>query len=261
MPDVRMNRQLPVAANIAIAIGLVVLLVLFNAIGILRPLEGLVGLTLEPITKTLQIRGKSNLEKENAQLQEKVGDLEGQLAELKEAKLENDALRNQLGFAQSGDYQLAQARIISQDPTNYQQVLTTDRGSSSGIKHGMVAVTGGLLVGRVIDTTPSTAKVQLITDFSSAVPVLDQETRATGLISGTRGFGLKLEMVPQTDQLKEGDTLITSGFGGEYPKGLVVGRVGKVTKRDSDVFQSAEVRPSADFRKLESLFIITGQKS
>lgn len=256
-----MNKQLPVAANIAIAVGVVVLLVLLNAIGILKPIEGLVGLTLEPITKTLQISGKSALEKENASLQQKVGELEGQLAELKEAKLENDALRQQLGFAQSGDYQLAQARIISQDPTNYQQVLTIDRGSSSGIKNGMVTVSGGQLVGRVVDTTPSTAKVQLITDFSSAVPALDQDTRATGVVSGTRGFGLKLEMVPQTDQLKEGNTLITSGFGGEYPKGLVIGQVGKITKRDSDVFQSAEVRPAADFRKLESLFIITGQGS
>ncbi|MSU76094.1 rod shape-determining protein MreC [Patescibacteria group bacterium] len=256
-----MNRQLPVAANIAIAVGLVVLLVLLNAIGILKPIESIVGLTLEPITKTLQIRGKSSLEKENADLQQKVGDLEGQLAGLKEAKLENDALRNQLGFAQTGNYKLTQASIISQDPTNYQQILTIDRGSSSGIKKDMVAVTGGLLVGRIVDTTPSTAKVQLITDFSSAVPVLDQETRASGLVHGARGFGLELEMVPQTDQLKENDTLITSGFGGEYPKGLVVGNVGKVTKRDPDVFQSAEVRPAADFRKLESVFIITGQKS
>lgn len=256
-----MNRQLSITATIAIAVGLVVLLVLLNAIGLLRPVQSVVGLVLEPITKTLQIRGKSSLEKENADLREQVATLEGDVAQREEAKIENDALRAQLGFAQSGNYELVRGQIISQDPSNYQQLLTIDRGSSSGIKKDMIAVTGGVVVGKVFDTTPSTAKIQLITDFSSAVPVLDQNTRATGLVHGTRGFGLALEMVPQTDSLQAGDTLITSGFGGDYPKGLVVGTVGTVKKRDADVFQTAEIRPAADFRKLESLFVITGQKS
>ncbi len=256
-----MNRQLSLATTIAIAVGLVVLLVLLNAIGLLRPVQSVVGLALEPVTKTLQIRGKSDLEKENADLRDEVATLKGEVAAREESKIENDALRAQLGFAQSGNYELVRGEIISQDPSNYQQLLTIDRGSSSGIKKDMVAVTGGVVVGKIVDTTPSTAKVQLITDFSSAVPVLDQATRATGLVHGTRGFGLALEMVPQTDTLQAGDALITSGFGGDYPKGLVVGTVGTVKKRDADVFQTAEVRPAADFRKLESLFVITGQKS
>lgn len=255
-----MNRQSSVFSTIAIAAGLVVVLVLLNAIGLLRPVQSLVGLVLEPVTKTLQVSGKSQLEKDNAALRERVATLEGEVAQREEAKIENDALRAQLGFAQSGNYRLVHGQIISQDPTNYQQVLTIDRGSSAGIKPGMVAVTGGVVVGTVVGTTPSTAKIQLITDFSSAVPVLDQNTRATGLVHGTRGFGLALEMVPQTDQLAAGDTLITSGFGGDYPNGLVVGTVGQVKKRDADVFQTADIRPATDFRKLESLFIITGQK-
>lgn len=250
-----------VVTTAAIAAGLIILLVLLNAIGLLRPVQSLVGLVLEPVSKTLQISGQSGLEKENADLRGQVAQLKGEVAQREEAKIENDALRAQLNFAQSGNYNLVRGQIISQDPTNYQQVLTMDRGSSSGIKKGMIAVTGGVVVGTVVDTTPSTAKVQLITDFSSAVPVLDQNTRATGLVHGTRGFGLALEMVPQTDQLQAGDTLITSGFGGDYPKGLVVGTVGQVKKRDADVFQTAEIRPAADFRKLEALFVITGQKS
>lgn len=233
-------------------------LVVGGAVGLLKPIQGLVGLALEPVATAVQISGRSELEHKNRELQDKVAHLTTELAEHEEAAIQNEALRAQLGFAQESEFKLAQARIISQDPTNYQQVLTVDRGSGAGIKKGMVAVTRGLLVGRVIATTPSTAKVRLITDFRSAVPVLDQQTRASGLTRGGRGFGLNLEMVPQTDALRKDDVLITSGFGGEYPKGLVVGTVDRVEKQDTDVFQAAEVRPAVDFRRLEDLFVIIG---
>lgn len=255
-----MNRQPSLPTNVLVGAGVLLVLVLLNAVGFLRPVQSIVGVVLEPITKTLQVRGKSTLEKENADLRAQVNELTAEVAKREEAKLQNDALKAELNFVQSNDYKLAEARIISQDPTNYQQYFTIDRGSAGGIQKGMVAVTQGILIGRVIDTTPSTAKVYLITDFASAVPVVDQQTRASGVIRGQRGFGLLLEMVPQTDSLKSGDTLITSGFGGDYPRGLVVGTVGDVKRRDADVFQSAEVRPSADFRRLESVFIITGNK-
>jgi rod shape-determining protein MreC len=189
-----------------------------------------------------------------------VAQLKADQASKEEALRLNAALRSQLNFAQQNNYQLTGADIISQDPTNYKQYLTINKGSNSGIQKGQVVVSGGLVVGRITETTPGTAKVYLITDFNSAVPALDQATRATGLVRGDRGFGLKLEMVPQTDQLKEGDVLITSGFGGDYPKGLVIGTVGEVKQRAADVFQSAAVNPAVDFRKLEEVFVITGQK-
>ncbi|MDP9212262.1 MAG: rod shape-determining protein MreC [bacterium] len=255
-----MGRRRNLPGNTPLIVGAVAVLVLGGAIGLLRPLEGLVGLMLEPVAKAVQITGKSDLERENAELQKEIGELRSELAKREEAVLENDALKAQLGFAEDSGYALTEADIISQDPTNYQQVLTIDRGSSAGIKKGMVAVTQGLLVGQVVATTPSTAKVRLITDFGSAVPALAQQTRASGLIRGGRGFGLELEMVPQTDELRAGDTLLTSGFGTDYPKGLVVGTVDRVEKHDTDVFQTAEVKPAVDLRRLERLFIITGRR-
>lgn len=254
-----MNRQGP-QATVLIAAGILAGLMLLNLVGLLKPIQGLVGLVLEPVTSTLQIGSQGKLARENEELQKKVNELTAEVARREEAARINDALRSQLNFAQSNNYKLTEASIISQDPTNYKQFLTIDRGSSSGIQKGMVAVTQGLLVGRVTETTPSTAKVYLITDYNSAVPVIDQQTRASGLVRGERGFGLVLEMVPQTEQLKSGDSIITSGFGGDYPKGLVVGTIGDVNQRPSDVYQSAEIRPAVDFRKLESVFIITGNQ-
>jgi rod shape-determining protein MreC len=253
------ERKRPLTERLPLVAVVFAVLVVGGAIGILKPIQGLVGLALEPVAKAVQISGRSGLEKKNQELEDEVAQLKTELAKREEAAIQNDALKDQLGFAQESGFKLAQAEIISQDPTNYQQVLTIDRGSGAGIKKDMVAVTRGLLVGRVIATTPSTAKVRLITDFRSAVPVLDQQTRASGITRGGRGFGLNLEMVPQTDELRKDDVLITSGFGGEYPKGLIVGTVDTVEKRDTDVFQTAEVRPAVDFRRLEDLFIIVGR--
>jgi len=244
------------ALAVFVLIGVAVLLL--SLVGLLRPLENLVAFVLKPVTKVFHLDDSNQANQEVADLKDQVATLQGQLAQREEARLQNDALRAQLGFAQANNYRLAQGRVVGQDPTNYQQVVTIDRGSSGGISKGMVAVSGGLLVGKVIDTTTSTAKVYLITDFNSAVPALDQQTRASGVVQGTRGYGLTLEMVQQTDQLKSGDTLVTSGFGGDYPAGLVVGVIGDIKRRDTDVFQTAQVRPAVDFRKLESVYIILG---
>ena len=255
-----MNRRNP-QSTVIYAILILVVFLVANLVGLLKPLEYLVGVALEPVSRAVNVGNDSKLKKENEELTAKVGDLESQLASLQEAKLQNDALRAQLNFVQTTGYQLVHANIISQDPTNYQQFFTIDRGTSSGIERGMTVISQGLLVGRIIETTPTSAKVYLITDYNSAVPVLAQSTRASGIVRGQRGFGLLLDMVPQTEGLQTDDTLITSGFGGDYPKGLVVGRVGEIRKRDAEVYQTAEIRPAVDFRKLESVFIITGTKS
>lgn len=256
-----MNRYTSPRAVVAMAVTLFAGLLLLNTIGGLRPLQNAVGFIFTPVTKLVGgitgLGSDSNLTKQNKELQAKVDELTAEVAKREEAKLQNDALRAQLNFSQSNNFSVAQANIISQDPTNFQQFFTIDRGSRGGIEQGMVVVSQGLLVGRVIETTATTAKVYLITDYNSAIPVIAQQTRATGLIRGQRGFGLMLDMVPQTDQLKEGDTLVTSGFGGDYPRGLVIGTVGEIKRRDTDVFQTATVRPAVDFRKLELVFVIT----
>lgn len=249
-----MNRRHP-ATNLAIGLGALVLLILLNAIGILKPFESLVSAAIKPVAG---IFGGSESDSQTEELQAKVDALTAEVARREEAKRENDSLRAELNFAQANNYRLTRANIISQDPSNFQQFFTLDRGSSDGIQKGMTVVKQGLLVGRILETTATTAKVYLITDYNSAVPALAQETRASGVVRGERGFGLELQMVPQTEPLKAGDMVITSGFGGDYPRGLVIGTVGEIRQKDAEVFQSAVLRPAVDFRKLDAVFVITG---
>ena len=252
-----MNRG-GLTGTVLITVATVVILIIINAIGLLKPVGAVVGLALKPVTAVFSLGSSSKLSEENERLREENSQLRADAAKREEDLRLNTALRNQLSFVQSNNFKVVGADIISQDPTNYKQFLTIGKGSSSGIQKGQTVVSGGLLVGRVTDTTPTTAKVYLITDYNSAVPVLDQATRATGVIRGDRGFGLKLEMVAQTDQLKPGDTVVTSGFGGEYQKGLVIGTIGEVNQQAADVFQSASINPAVDFRRLEEVFVITG---
>lgn len=253
-----MNRGNPLRP-IGIAVGILLILTVLNAVGALRPVQSLVGLILKPVVAVFNLPD-SDQTQENAELQAKVNELTAEVARREEAKRENDSLRSELNFAQANNYKLTRANIISQDPSNFQQFFTLDRGSGDGIKKGMTVVSQGLLVGRILETTATTAKVYLITDYNSAVPALTQETRASGLVRGQRGFGLELEMVAQTDQLKAGDTVITSGFGGDYPRGLVIGTITDIRQKDAEVFQSSVLRPAVDFRKLDAVFVITGTR-
>ncbi len=100
-------------------------------------------------------------------------------------------------------------------------------------------------------------KVLLITDPSSSVAALIQSSRAPGIVSGHLGRELTMNYLPQEETVNVGDVVLTSGMGGDHPKGLVIGQVVEVHRRDIDPFQEALVRPAVNFDKLENVLVIT----
>ena len=130
--------------------------------------------------------------------------------------------------------------------------------TNDGVRTDMVVVTWRGLVGRVIQANPTSSKVLLLTDVNSSVSVRIQDpaSRATGVVRGTADSGLLLEHVPQQDKLDQDQLVITSGLGGVYPEGLVVGKVVRVQRKDVDVFQEAVVQPAVDVDKLERLYVL-----
>jgi rod shape-determining protein MreC len=123
---------------------------------------------------------------------------------------------------------------------------------------GMPAVSGGaVLVGRIAQVGPRTAKVELLTDPDSSVAALLQTSRVTGLVVGQPDGTLRMEYIPQEENIDVGDIVLTSGLGGVMPKGLVIGQVTEVQKLDYALFQTAIVRPAIDFSRLELLLVIT----
>lgn len=198
------------------------------------------------------------LQKENAELKNNVNRLQAEVAQLSEAKKENDSLKKQLGFVQVANLNYEPAEVIAFDPSNIRGMVTINKGSKSSIRVGMAAISDGFLIGRVSEVFENTAKIQLLTDPTSAIPVTVQGLNTNGIAKGQIGFGLSMEKIPQGEQIKEGDTIISSGLGGEIPRGLVLGKVEKIHREENSLFITADVRPSADLGTLYRLIIIKG---
>jgi rod shape-determining protein MreC len=250
-----------------IAIGLLVL----HEGGQLQPVEDVLQTVLSPIERAVSglfsgvgdlfgaVRDLRELRDHNAALETANQDLLTQIASLRGQQSENTLLRQLLNFTQENpQYQYQTAAIISRDPSPYLKFITLNAGSREGLRPGMPVVTGGaVLVGRVDQVGLRSCKVQLLTDVSSAVNVRLQTAGVSGLAAGQADGSLLMQYIPLDAELAANDIALTSGLGGNLPRGLVVGQVIGVEKRDVDLFQSARLRLAADYERLTVLLIIT----
>jgi rod shape-determining protein MreC len=124
------------------------------------------------------------------------------------------------------------------------------------VQVGTVAVAPQGLLGRVVAAGVNFCRILLVNDSSSSVNVLLQSSRATGVTSGQFGGVLLMKYIPQGEVIRLGDMVLTSGMGGNFPKGLVVGQVSQVRQKDIELFQEAVVESLIDFRGLEVVYLI-----
>ncbi len=256
----------------------VVLLVL-SSTGRMGPVEGAMGAVARPFLTAFNdigrqvdnvaatVRDLSTMRTENRRLTSLVDTLTIDNARLAEVQTENQQLRELLRFRQLNpyyDFRGGQviARVISRGPTNYLSALSIDLGSDQGIAEGMPVVTERGLVGRIQKVGPTTATVLLITDPSSGVQsmIKRENSRAVGVVNGQAGAQPVMDYIAQEADVAVGDEVETSGLGGNFPKGLTIGQVIEVKKRDFDMYQQAVVRPTVDFNRLEFVLVITNFK-
>ena len=243
--------------------------------GLLRPLEGAASVVVVPLQYAVQgmVRGLGDLVRapyvlqqlrgENQRVQGQVDELIYQLTLLREIELENKNLRDLLNMReQSPDIlgpgaDLLFAEVIGRDPSNLLRFIVIDRGSRDGLKEGMPVMTARGLVGQLREVRPSSAKVMLLTDPSSAINALVQRSRATGIVEGQTGTNLVLRYLPQTAGIaQEGDLVLTSGLGGHLPRRLLIGEIVEVRRSDVEMFQEARLRPAVDLDRLETVIVV-----
>ncbi|MBX3015438.1 MAG: rod shape-determining protein MreC [Caldilineaceae bacterium] len=181
---------------------------------------------------------------------------------LREVEHENAEMRSLLQFAQTRpglELRGAQivARVIGQESTNFLDYIEIDLGARHNIAVGMPVVTEQGLVGRISEVNDATSKVLLITDPSSAVNAILQNSRLNGVIRGAPNGDLLMDFIPQGPVFRVGEVVLTSGIGIRFPKGIPIGQVIERRQRDIDIFQQAVVRPSIDFSSLELVAIVT----
>jgi rod shape-determining protein MreC len=203
-------------------------------------------------------RDVATLRQMNSDLQNKVSSLETQLIQLQEQLREAQVLYALLDFARARpENQYVAASVIGRDPVPFLRFIQIDKGSDDGIRHGMPVVTQQGLIGRIDAVTAGAARVQLITDANVNVNVRLQTSGVDAMLTGSVTGEVTLNMVPQDVVLKPGELILTSGLGGNYPPGIVVGQVVTVRKRENDLFQTASIQPAVDLTNMPAVLVIT----
>jgi rod shape-determining protein MreC len=192
---------------------------------------------------------------ENVALRAHVRQLTQQLDRATETELENARLRKLLEFRETLHGDVLTARVIGQDATGLARTLVIDHGERDGIKKGAPALAPEGVVGQVFLASRHSARILLISDHNSGVDALVQRTRARGIVQGTADGGCGLKYVKRTEDVQVGDTVVTSGIDGVFPKGLPIGRIVSIDKRGQGLFQYAEVAPRVDFEQLEEVLV------
>ncbi len=198
------------------------------------------------------------VQKENEALKNEINGYKAQIVLLNGLSVENEKLRSALYFrSRSFIPRLLPAEIIGRSGSNWFNVVEINRGSEDKVAPDCAVINEEGLVGRVFEASRFSSKVLLITDPSSAVSVVDAETGDMGIASGNAMGPLRILYISATAAIKEGDRIATSGMSDIFPKGVTVGVVRSVSKKDYDIFQKVSVGTAVNFSRLDKVFVIT----
>jgi rod shape-determining protein MreC len=196
--------------------------------------------------------------KENDSLKNTVQALTEENNQLLEETRLGERLKQTVAYKNVAPFSTTVARIQAFSIDRWSRTLTIAKGSGDGIAIDMAAITHLGIAGRVIEVTQHTSRVLLSTDPRSNIEAIVQRTRVKGVVEGNSTNGLALKYIRELDDVNLGDRIVTSGFSGLFPKGLVIGEVVKIEKGKDNFFKSVQVEPSVSFKKLEEVLIVTG---
>jgi rod shape-determining protein MreC len=201
------------------------------------------------INSLKSIQGENEfLKKENMRLR-----LENDM--LLQARKENLRYRDMLGFIRDHEFPMTMAEVIARSPGRLQTVFVINRGAEDSIKVNMPVLTSKGLVGRISKVFPGHSHVKLLTDPVVKVSVLENSSRTVGILESPDSYRIRV-VLPRHAMVQKGDTLVTSGFGGIFPKGILVGRITDFKKGDLEVVKHALVKLFQDLDYVEEVFVI-----
>lgn len=200
------------------------------------------------------------LRERNAELETTLAQLQGELIQLREVSSDYERLVGLLEYTSSTtDREYITADVIGQDQYAFVRSIIINKGTRDGIAVGMPVVTDLGLVGRVFKVSANAAQVQLITDQNSFVSGRLQTSRAEGSVQG-RGLeagDLRMQYIELDATITEGDLVVTSGLGGNFPPDLVIGQVTSVQNLEFELWQESQVTSLVDFDTVEFVLVVT----
>lgn len=235
--------------------------------------EDVVGVVVSPIQKIFFSIGKNaqnfiqfiteikTLKQQNERYLREIDELKEENRKLQALKDENERLREMLGLKDRFDkFEIIGAQIIAKEPGNWFNVFTIDKGTADGLQKNSAVITSKGLVGHIYEIGINRAKVISVIDSNSAVSGLIVRTRDIAVVKGDLTLqkdGLcKMSYISKDADIIPGDLIETSGLGGIYPKGLLIGKIKATKKEPYEISKYAIVEPVVDFKRLEEVFVI-----
>lgn len=207
------------------------------------------------------VRGLGGLAAENQRMAAEIARLLGEVRDLKALERENEQLRAVLGFASRAQRDLIPAEIIARGRDGWWQTVRINKGAVHGVQTNMAVISVEGLVGRIVSVSAGAADVLLISDPTCKVAAQILRTGSFGILAG-RGpqwdgsVVCRMEFINKNVPIRPGDEVITSGLGGVFPRGLLIGYVDRVATDRSGLYQYADVISKADIGTLEYVFVV-----
>jgi rod shape-determining protein MreC len=187
---------------------------------------------------------------ENQHLHRDVERLQQWQAIARRLEQENAILRSQLNMVPETRPDFVSARVIADTRSPFVKTLLINAGKREGVGVGHAVVTGDGLAGRIVETGKKSARVLLLTDLNSRVPVIVESTRYRGILAGDNTDRPRLIFLPAGTKVANGQRIVTSGHGGVFPVGLAIGIIS--TANDGEI----RVQPFADWERVEYLSVL-----
>lgn len=221
------------------------------------------GLEKQITSVRTRLKSLDEIERDNAALRVENRALKATNQALRDVEHEVNRLRLALAYRERSIFKLVPAEIVTRDASTWWRTVTINRGKRDGIEGDMPVVTEGGLVGKTTTVADGISVVLLISDENCRVAVNVEGTREQGIVTGERVVGalmplLDLNFLSKQANLQPGQKTYTSGVGGVFPSGLVIGTVKDYKVRELD--GQARIVPAVDLSKLEDVFVVTGRK-
>ena len=197
-----------------------------------------------------------DVQAENEALKRELQTLQVRLQEERAQAQRAENFRQLLELRERAGVETVAAEVIAGPATIEFRDMTIDKGNADGVARDMAVISPAGVVGRVHLTSPRAARVQMLIDLNASAGAMIERTRAQGLVVG-QGSALRMDYVPATADVKQGDLVVTSGIDKIYPKGFVIGTVESIESDETGTFHEIVVRPSVDFSRLEEVLVVT----
>lgn len=258
-------------------LAVIVLLIFLHFIGITKPIENVFSKIFNPILEIFYSSGSrirnvygEQIDKRDynliiSELKQNNKKLLVEIAKLKTFEEENEYLRKQIDFDKDNDYKYVLAGIVSRNDlmnnSSEEKSIVINKGTKDGLSNGLVILdSDGVVVGKIIEARANVSRACLVVDqkckFAAAI---QNEDRTSGVVEGELGLTIKMDLIPQTENLEKGDIIVTSGLENNIPRGLVVGQISEVIRENNNLWQRAIVEPLVNLDNLVMVSVIISE--